>query len=384
MMRNNLFFYILFVSFSRVFIILTKPFIRKKDILLISQCLDSSILFNMNLAKELNGVSKIIIKNRLNLLAYTLLGKPEFIFQKSKIKPMLRSAYGRGLGMHKSKLIIHMENAWGLSAAIKKYSGAKLINIPHCVIGTGSNYSIIDFDYYFIYGDSSIDNLNRGVGIHIHSGSTKLVKIGPLMCEIDDGLKLSSEHVAKISNSNFERVVIYSSAFTKNTAVQKLLELTHEMVVDFAKKDPNTLIIVTLHPCETVNVFWHKYKKLINLIVLPSGHNKDELASYASVHLTMLSNSVIDYGLRGLDSIIIRYSDYGEDFLQFSKFFKVCSSAEELMLAVKSHAPEQSRLNDFLPYHCEYTDMDTFSRMVDYLNRILAGEELKGIPFHVS
>lgn len=381
-MKYNLLAYTALAIISRIFYFFVKPFLRKKDILLLSHSVDRSLAFNAKLALNLNGSSKVVIEKRLNTLIYTLLGKPKFTFKKSLIKPLLRASYGRGLGVHQPKLIIHMQDSSSLSAAIKKYSGAKLVNIAHGVTGATELFNVIDFDYYFIYGDSSIEHLLANKGTNIHCGSTQLVKVGPLMSEYEEGLRLSDENI-KIINS-FKKAAIYSSAFTRASSVQELLSSTHKLIIDFAVKNPDTLIIVTLHPAETISDFWHNYISIKNLLIINSGYNKNELASYASIHLTMASNSVIDYGLRGLDSIIIRYNDYADEYLQFSKFFTICSNADELAQAMNNYSPEQSKLQEFLSYHCEYTDMNTFNRVVENLNKILAGKELQSIPFHIS
>lgn len=375
------------VVFSRFYLIYFNIFKKNTfEVLILSKPHDIVLYRSNYLALELrkrNYNVKIIMTDKKNLFHLILLGKPKLYLSTKNIGTEAKRSYSRGIQMYNPKVVLQFDDMWNLSSFIKKYSNAKLVNIAHGVTDSTKYFNVIDYDYYFLYGQSSIDNLARNN--KIEPGATTLVKTGPIFAEFNpsDSLSLYLRKYLLINDCWIKKVV-YSSAFTKDLDVQELLVNTHKIIIDFAKKNTDILILVSLHPLEKELDFWGRYSYIKNIRILPSTVSKNEIAEVCDIHITRQSNTIIDYGLIGLDTLIIRDSDYGESYLNLSKYFSISNNSLELEETLKNYDIKSSKLDSFLKYHCEYNDLKSVNRVTDLLESLINGNKLEGIFFEVK
>lgn len=377
--------YLFFLVFSRLisFFSFLFPF-EKKDIIILSK--PNNLVMSrskyLSLIMRNRGLPVFVLRqNKLNILFLTVLGKPKFTSCTQSFKNEFRMSYARGLRIYKPKLIIQFDDSSPYSIYIKELSSANLVNVAHGVTGLVEQFSVIDYNYYFIYGQSSIDALCKNK--FITSGSTNLIKVGPVFCDFElDKKPLDKQFIKEhVEGHDWKYKLIYSSSYTGDIAIQNKIETSHKIIVEYCLNNPNVLVFVSLHPLEKIKDFWFNFLNIKNLVILPSYVSKKSISSYCDMHLTKLSNSIIDFGLLGLDSIIVRDDNYGEEYLSLSNYFKIASSSLELGSILLHYSNNESRLIDFLNYHCEYTDCNSVNRLIDSLEYIYINNNHESIVF---
>ena len=121
-------------------------------------------------------------------------------------------------------------------------TGAVLVNIAHSIIHPNPSFSMCDFDYYFVYGESSWNSLRS---ISNRYGSTRVVLAGSLNFDSAELLPLPSE--------DKKQVTYFSTWLPKHQRKNFLRQF--QAIKHFAVTHPEVTVVVRLHPLEATD-FW--------------------------------------------------------------------------------------------------------------------------------
>lgn len=242
------------------------------------------------------------------------------VFSSHKITKVFALEKGFALYLkerYNPKLIFQANDCDYLSPFLKKFSGAKLINIAHCVSCTSGRFDMFDFHYYFVFGESSIKNLER---IHGSYGSCQLVKMGSLF------LSLNNEHLSQDVPDKFIRHIVFSSQWL-TPGLEQDIEWSRGIVNLLAERNPDWKITIKPHPLE-LDANW--VVQLPNVIVDTNDNGYKTLLHYASFHITHHSAFALESSVCNVPTICIQRKTFKEECLSFKDHFPIVDNVVDL------------------------------------------------------
>ena len=228
---------------------------------------------------------------------------------------------------YKFKLLCDYHNFEIASVLIKQElsAGQKNIFIPHGKIRNSFKHSIFTFDYYFVFGESSTEQiLNNPARL----GSTKIVKTGSAFIPEDFKLPVCR---------NFKKVLFFS-----NWAVDKHPESNRgfEIVCRWAAQHPEYTLYIRLHPLEDGKYVSEQTKDIANVVVQDKSLSLKESLENVSLTIATGSNASIEAALLNRPSIVALDKDYNpksaDEFESDSNF------------RIESYFPERARNSEEL------------------------------------
>ena len=248
----------------------------------------------------------------------------------------------------------------------------KTIFFPHAIQDSSFLYSNIDYDYYFIFGESAHKNLlvsKRRIG------NTKLVKVGSPYINF----------ISKKTSYKNNCYILFSNWKIQNDEdMQKDVNIIH----DWFKENPESELYIKIHPIEDSNYIQGVFEDVPNAQLLERKISFNEAfrdvqfaistGSVATVEAAIfeIPTIVVNHNEKDINSSNIRISDkylYLEDF-----FVERAKNMNELNQRIEEMKGDYdyyvARCEDFVKFHIEYTQ-DAHKVIIERLSSIYKGLE---------
>lgn len=220
---------------------------------------------------------------------------------------------------------------------------ALLVHLAHATTGEGSRrLSMNDYDYYFLFGPSSLAALQAR---SLRFGTSTVVLAGSHM--VDVSYDLPSVQI----QSRTVLVLGVGPDREKEVGYQK----TYALLRAWAGENPSYRLLFKRHPRSSA-AFWNEtVKTLQNVIVLPPELSLAQALMQSSIVINIMSNAVVEAGLAGRPVIYCNLSEDLDIFNQEQFFGKVAVSAEQLQSRIENierRLPEHAELaRSFAHFH---------------------------------
>ncbi len=244
-----------------------------------------------------------------------------------------------------------------------------LVYIAHAVIPTTYIYTSFDYDYYLVFGKSSITNI---LTQSLRIGTTKAICCGSPMIGKDFYLPTADPE---------QKTLLYFS----NWMVGVDQDYTHdfEIVAEWAKTNPDYKLLIKLHPLEHNGYVQNAVKDIKNIDILEASIAiKDAIAmasativafSVASLESALLNRPVLVANFRPIDptSGDARVSD---NFLHLEQYFPPRANnssalAERINELFSNYPHYVEQCKEFVKLHIE-SGMDSSICIVQTLDKI--------------
>ncbi len=294
---------------------------------------------------------------------------PSSIFFLELFSRYLMSAF-------KPKMICLFDSHDVLPSLIRRQAhnyGSKTVYIPDGVTTAVFNNTCFDFDYYFVFGESSINNIYRNP---LRIGNTRIVKTGSPYIDLDRSLPIPRE----------DKAILYfaSAEIGMNSRAQK----DFGIVFEFALKNPDFKVYIKPHPSDKSDYLLKKPDGIANIIVLEKTTNIWDALAKATLVVTTASNASIEAALVGRPTVVVNTTSPNEskdpwfgsgDYLQIEQYFLPrVQNADALKANVLHIINEfdffQKKCSEFVSYHYART-FDSVDYAANILEQIIRGEE---------
>ncbi len=273
------------------------------------------------------------------------------------------------LQKYQPKIVLFMQNSGLLPAIIKSISdNISTINISHGITYSDKSFSMFDYDYYFMFGRSSLYFTRKN---YRRFGTTKIVLAGS---------PFISSHIYNMSEGKIGQSIVYFSQWLAPEFSQEI-EFSNKIVCEYAFKNKNRKILIKLHPLEDGH-FWKNIAATINNIEIINGEESLSLIlNKSSLSLIAWSNAAIESTLAARPLVAIDQHGRAEEYLHVRDFFPVVDSVESLESAIKSIESSYTdyiiACRSFVNQHVERTH-DAQDFVTNKIMKILEGIEIEG------
>lgn len=216
------------------------------------------------------------------------------------------------------RVVVLFENYSPFASVLRAVAGGGVqsVNLSHSVTPPGDEANMFDFDYYFVFGPSSVDH-SRGKRIRI--GSTRLVQTGYMWIPPDFILPPSTDRRTILFFSQLSDELL--DAPDVSAEDKALVRRNTTVVCEFARKHPDIQLLVRLHPLERPDHVLQLSRGLPNVRVLDPGVGMKAAVSQASLAVVMWSNASIEAAVLGRPLVMVNDSDRAEEYLELEQFF---------------------------------------------------------------
>lgn len=241
------------------------------------------------------------------------------------------------LKKYQAKVILTERNGWVIPSFIKKIrqQGSVVIHLAHSVITEqSSKYSYYDYDFYFLYGESSFDYLNALKGSY---GSCRVVFKGPYFFYDDRKYNKS-----RCSNNNITFLCSGPDFETLDTYIEICGWVKRLVEFEVINK-----LYIKCHP-RGENQSWIRFSKdysdRVEIVEALSLNDSLDNSDYAVMGYT---NAIVDAAYYGIPIIMLGDS---KDFFNINKFsIPWAKSYEELVNFIEMDARNSQKV--FARYH---------------------------------
>jgi hypothetical protein len=222
---------------------------------------------------------------------------------------------------YRAKIIITDRNGSVYSSLLKEaiQPYGKLVHMAHCVATDNfARFSMVDYDYYFLYGTSSLDKI---INRQVIYGSSKAVLTGPYFS--DKNFKLESNSGSK----NIMLFGIYPDLEKKSAYLA-----IYDMIKEWAIKNPDYYFYFKPHP-RSQSTYWQEAsEKIDNISLFPATEKLTACLKNISITLSIYTNAVIDAALLNRPSLFVcphNMENLGDE-LDLEKFYLPRSTTAQL------------------------------------------------------
>lgn len=247
-----------------------------------------------------------------------------------------------------------------------------LVHLAHATTGEGSRrLGMNDYDYYFLFGQSSLDALQARA---LRFGTSTAVLAGSHM--IDKAFDLPPADPA--------RRVMLVLGVGPDKEKEAGYQRTYALLRDWAARNPGYQMLIKAHPRSQVP-FWQEAAGVLdNVSVLPRESSLAQALERASVVINIMSNAVIEAGLAARPVIAVNLSEDADIFGQRTFFGDVLRGVNELSGRLdsleKDYASAVVQSRDFGHFHLTHGSSG-LEINVQILEQLLRRE---GLPVQVE
>lgn len=324
------------------------------------------------------------LRDRGHALVETALPKPEDIWRQRLLKAPLFSVPTRYFGYashaewlvarHAPKILLNDRNgslyAPFLRLALARQNGL-LVQLAHATtLESSPRLSMNDYDYYFLFGQSSVEALEKRTPLF---GESRAVLSGSHM--IDSAYDLPptppSEGAVLILGVGPDK--------EKEAAYQR----TYALLRDWAQHNPEKRVLVKAHPRSQVP-FWTKAATALpNLEVLPTDCSLADALGQSGIVINIMSNAVIEAALAKRPVIFVNASGETDIFQQERFLGSRISSREALdaeMENVSSHYVQRQEVAARFAHFHLAEGTQGLQKTLEYLENLLHGQNIPWQP----
>lgn len=261
---------------------------------------------------------------------------------------------------------------------IKMKDYGQVINIAHGITADTFRFSMFDFDYVFLFGQSSLDRIARN---KVRFGNTKAVLTGSIFINNDYYLPPNKEK---------KNIIFISSWIPKQ--IRAVILRNFAILREYAQQHKEYQFFIKLHPLEDRSV-WEKISYGIsNITILDQETGLKEAIGNVSLIIHQWSNASIEAALLNRPSISLNSGKMHDDYLSGDKFFlpkatDVQSLHERICKIHENYDYYLKKCKEYASYHLER--IDSIEYACDCIESIYYGredfpiypitEELKGL-----
>jgi len=244
--------------------------------------------------------------------------------------------------IYEPKIIVMIENESLLSSYLKNLTDAKTINVAHGVRTNLIEHSNIDYDYYLIFGKSSLKHLKNNP--YLFGTTTPIITGSPFLGAYKIDKKINHER----------KNIIYLAQY-ENSRVRDHLHFSNEIFIKFAKRNPNKPCIIKPHPLDDNQTWKMRTKGIKNVAILNKESNILNAINSAYVSVIAWSNAALESALIECPIIAIDRSGLANNNLDISDYFPVVKDVIEFENALldieKNHEKYKEVCKRFVDYH---------------------------------
>jgi hypothetical protein len=300
--------------------------------------------------------------------------KNKELIQDSNYHSISLSIYASYVGFlmekYNPKVLVTLENSLIISPIIKEKikSHGVYVNISHGVTPNQHFHTMVDFDYYFLFGKSSLRNLLNNP---VRFGNSKVIFTGSPY--IDYQNKENTNFAGRIT-----KVLFFSSWFPKGEIGEVLQQVFH-MVVEWAMQQPAIELLIKVHPLEDPTYVQKYVENISNIRVLDKSKGMVEALEGVQVVLNQWSNASVEAAVLGLPTVVVNPSNISDEYLYLEEFFpKRATSVSEIDQRIKevesNYDYYKVRTKQFFEYHLAKVEGSMF--ISDQIAKLHKGEEL--------
>lgn len=286
---------------------------------------------------------------------------------------LLQGAYARYLvHRYEPKVLVTFHNGLLLAPFLREEMRARgvYVNISHGVTPIHHNHSVTAYNYYFLFGQSSLENLRRNP---VRIGTTAAVLAGSPFVSSD---------LEYFGNDEADpRKVLFFSTWFPAGEYYEYLSRTAEIVVEWARRNPNRELYVKLHPLENPGFMNELTLGIPNIRVLPKSTPMQQALQGKSIVLHAHSNASLEAALAGKPSVLVNDSNVPDNYLHLEEYFlpraaNVEEINDRLTRTVQDYDYFVQQARRFVRFHLERT-ADSVPYIADCLVRLARGEALR-------
>lgn len=245
--------------------------------------------------------------------------------------------------------------------------GGQLVQLAHAAtLEKSSRLSMNDYDYYFLFGQSSLEALR---GRALRFGDSNAVLAGSHMVDQTYALQPAT------TQRNTLLILGVGPDKEKEAGYQK----TYALLRDWLAEHPEIPARVKAHPRSSVPFWREAAKALPNLSVLPAACTLAQALGEAGVVINIMSNAVIEAAQAARPVLVVNLSGDADIFQQERFFGAAIGDKETLSRAFArlqenySAGLEQSAA--FVRFHLE-AGAEGLRHNLELLERLLRGEHV--------
>ncbi|HIA12488.1 MAG TPA: hypothetical protein EYN69_10525 [Flavobacteriales bacterium] len=235
-----------------------------------------------------------------------------------------------------------------------KDKSQKIIHIPHGMQPDHYLYTSFDFDYYLVFGESSIEAIKKK---KLRIGNTKLIKTGSTTLKKEYSLE---------PNKELKNILFFSDYWPEMYPRERRF---FDIVFDWAKQHPEYNLLVKQHPVEKGDLLRSYAKGIDNVEVLDKSVGIKEALERTSLCIVGWSVASLEAAQMNRPVVVANFREYDPDsddyvksdsFLHLEKFFpKRAGTSEELheriSEVVGDYEKYLGRCREFVHFHLEHT-----------------------------
>ena len=274
------------------------------------------------------------------------------------------------LANYKAKVILTERNGWPTSTFLRAFrdSDTRIIHLAHGVLSDqSSRLRYHDYDYYAVFGRSSLDYLRKGKP---GFGDTLALLAGPYF-----PLPEKREVVPE------SRCLLFVGAGPEE---EKTAAYRHscDLALSWLKKHPEWKLWVRPHPRGSGQPWCNIAKTHPSIRLRPKGESLDHALSDVVAVWSGYTTAIIDCAIAGVPVLVLgRYADYFQcDLYGIPRL----SSAEDLDIAMARVLTEpslwQESLGIFARYHVENLEQPVSSLATVIIELARGGTPRNSIP----
>lgn len=331
---------------------------------------------------------KKLLKEALRSRGYTLtetaLQAPKIILQQRLFKapPFPVSTRYFGIAAHAEwcvsqynpKILLNDRNGSlyspFLRLSLQRCSGL-LVQLAHAAtLERSTRLSMNDYDYYFLFGQSSLEALRRRILLF---GDSCAVLAGSHM--VDRSYDLPPAEA--------QRDVVLILGVGPDKEKETGYRQSYQLLRDWLAAHPERRALVKAHPRSFVPFWTEAAKTLENLTVLPRETTLAQALEQSGIVINIMSNAVIEATLAQRPVLVVNLSG-DADIFQQNRFFgaeihDLDTLEREFLRIQQDYAGGLARSRAFARFHLEL-GAEGLQRNVELLEFLLRGKEISFQP----
>ncbi len=230
------------------------------------------------------------------------------------------AAYARALiEVHRPAVVVTLEESLILSPFLRseRHGRACYVNLAHGVVPNETGHSMTDFDYFFVFGESSLHHLRRNP---VRIGTTRVVMTGSPYVE-------ASQVGIRRRPPRDTRKVLYASSWL-TPSLREMQSQRTKTVLTWAQNRPDVALTIKLHPLEDPSLMRSLVAGDRNVTILDQQTDLFAALADADLLLHQSSNSSVEAALLGIPSLVILDNNAHEgvararrEYLEEERFF---------------------------------------------------------------
>lgn len=280
---------------------------------------------------------------------------------------------------YRPKIIITAANGSVFSPFLRlamNDSGGCVVHIAHSIpTDNYRTFSLIDVDYYFVYGRSSIDKLKHRENLF---GVAKCIETGSWV--IDEQLNTLEK---KDTNISEKAILLLGSG--PNVELREGTERIYKLTIDWVLEHPEFKLYFKPHPRSNCELWARLMSDLKDSSRFEKTNRLDATLSHCYAAIAAFTNAVLDVSLIGIPPLWIATKNDSDEF-SYEEFFGKRTFdekqlSENLTAYIENSDSYKEKTVLFANYHINQHKEGATEFMVKNIEQIMLGngESIEGV-----